>query len=59
MVFGTLQDLPFDFNLGGHTIVTCTVIRYIDVIFSHNMHFYQTGEHYKVEQARKAIHVLF
>ena len=50
---------PFAFNLGCHTIVICTDIRYIDVIFSHNMHFYQTGNIIKfIKLGRKLCTIL-
>ena len=58
MVFGTRQDQRFNFNLGGHKIDICTDFKYLGVIFSRNRHFHQTKKH-NVEQARKAMHVLF
>ena len=54
----TRQDQRFNFNLGGHKIDICTDFKYLDVIFSINRHFRQTKKH-NVEQARKAMHVLF
>ena len=58
MIFGTRQDQRFNFNLGGHKIDICTDFKYLGVIFSRNRHFHQTKKH-NVEQARKAMHVLF
>ena len=58
MIFGTRQDQRFNFNLGGHKIDICTDFKYLGVIFFRNRHFYQTKKHI-VEQARKAMHVLF
>ena len=58
MIFGTRQDQRFNFNLGGHKIDICTDFKYLGVIFSRNKHFLQTKKH-NVEQARKAMHVLF
>ena len=58
LIFGTRQDQRFNFNLGGHQIDICTDFRYLGVIFSRNRHFHQTKKH-NVEQARKAMHVLF
>ena len=58
MIFGTRQDQRFNFKLGGHKIDICTDFKYLDVIFSRNRHFHQTKKH-NVEQARKAMHVLF
>ena len=55
MIFGTRQDQRFNSNLGGHI---CTDFKYISVILSRNRHFHQTKKH-NVEQARKALHVLF
>ena len=55
---GTRQDQRFNFNLGGHKIDICTDFKYLDVIFSRNRHFHQKKKH-NVEQARKAMHVLF
>ena len=58
MIFGTRQDQRFNFKLGGHKIDICTDFKYLGVIFSRNRHFHQTKKH-NVEQARKAMHVLF
>ena len=58
MIFGTRQDQRFNFNLGGHKLDICTDFKYLGVIFSRNMHFHQPKKH-NVEQARKAMHVLF
>ena len=58
MIFDTRQEQRFDFNLGGHKIEICTDFKYLGVIFSRNRHFHQTKKH-NVEQARKAMHVLF
>ena len=58
MIFGTRQGQRFNFNLGGHKIDICTDFKYLGVTFSRNRHFYQTKKH-NVEQARKAMHVLF
>ena len=57
-IFGTRSDLYFDFNLGGHKIDICTNFQYLGVIFSKSRHFPQARKH-NVEQARKAMHVLF
>ena len=58
MIFGTQQDQRFNFNLGVHKIDICTDFKYLGVIFIRNRHFDQTKKH-NVEQARKAMHVLF
>ena len=58
MIFGTRQDQRFNSNLGGHKIDICTDFRYLGVICSRNRHFHQTKKR-DVEQARKAMHVLF
>ena len=58
MVFGTRQDQRFNCDLGGHKIDICTNFRYLGDIFSSNRPFHKTEKHY-VEQARKAIYVLF
>ena len=56
ILFGTLRDLYFDFNLDGHKTDICTYFKYIGVIFSG--HFHQARKH-NVEQAKKAMIVLF
>ena len=58
MIFGTRQDQRFNFNLVCHKIDICTDFKYLGVIFSRNRPFQQTKKH-NVEQARKAMHVLF
>ena len=45
MIFGTRQDQPFHFNLGGYKIDICTDFKYFVVIFSRNRHFHQTKKH--------------
>ena len=58
MIFVSRQFQSFNFNLGGHKIDICSDFKYLGVIFSRNRHFHQTKKH-NVEQARKAMHVLF
>ena len=58
LIFGTGQDLRFDFNLGGHKIDIHTDFKYLCVICSRNRHFQQSKKH-NFEQAWKAMHVLF
>ena len=58
MIFGTPQDQRLNFNLACLDIDICTDFKYIGVIFSRNRHFHQTKKQ-NVEQARKAMHVLF
>ncbi|MCW4343918.1 MAG: reverse transcriptase family protein [Candidatus Thiodiazotropha endolucinida] len=58
MIFGIRNVNRYEFKLGDSVLNICDEFKYLGVIFTKSRSFYTTIKH-NVEQARKALHVLY